>query len=242
MQMYDRVLAIDPNHANTICHYGLVLQAEGQNLTKSVEYFDRAVEVDPLHAPSLGFKGMILHTAFKNLTGAEECYQKALKITPTDPIVLSNYAQLHQARNNLGAAESLLKLSLKHDPSHVATLSAYAQLQNERRDYEGATELYVRAYKSDPHNVVTLIDHALLLATRMKKFEEALEILRRAQARDRSGDTDSDVQQAIAHVKQLKVSLAKSTMKKNQIGAKNRWSNYYHRRTRSCRSLGGGLE
>jgi adenylate cyclase len=84
-----KALALDPNNAEILQGYALLLEAQG-DLPGAIAAVDKAVRIDPLRAANQNQRGLLL-IASGDLPGARVAYQRLLEIDPENPRA---YAQL----------------------------------------------------------------------------------------------------------------------------------------------------
>jgi len=140
--LYKRVLALDPDHVDTLCNYALLIETTQ----------DEDADQD---------------TAAAELDHADAMYSKAACLEPNSTDVLYQHALfLKNVRGDYDAAEALMKRVLQLDPHDATTLCNYGLLlQHVRNDAAGAQKLYQRALAlpgealSDEENVSLLYSY-----------------------------------------------------------------------------------
>ena len=103
--MYQRALAVDPDHVSTLCNYGILLDKRGENV-KAEAMFQRGLSIDPNHACSLCNYGVLLYKR-GDFAAAEAMYQRVLAIDPDDVTTLRNYGILLDKRGDFAAAKAM---------------------------------------------------------------------------------------------------------------------------------------
>lgn len=80
IECFQRALAIDPNNAETLHKFGVVLSSL-EKRAEAIECFQRALAIDPNNAETHHNLGVAFQV-LERKAEAVECYQKALALKP----------------------------------------------------------------------------------------------------------------------------------------------------------------
>ena len=177
---YQKVLEIDPNHADTHNNLGIIFQKLGE-AQKAKSYFENAIEFNPDYTDA----HFNLGNLFKELgehQKAKDCYEQVIKIDP-------NYANAH---NNLGAifkelgknqkAISYFEKAIELNPDYIDAHYNLGYLFKELGNLQKAKDCYERAIKinfnnANAHNNLGVIFQELGNLQKAKDcYEKAIEI------------------------------------------------------------------
>jgi len=144
--LYRKILALDPNHADTLHLLGVLAHQVGRNGV-AVEMIGRAIEINKRPAAYHSNLGTALQ-ALDRLDEAAESYQRALDRDPQLAQARMNLGVVRQAQGDLVAAEACFRRALALCPdlaeAHVnlgCILQAQGKLEQAAASHERALEL-----------------------------------------------------------------------------------------------------
>lgn len=114
MDLYNKVLAINPRQADVLNNIGIILQRFKRD-DEALTYFERALEFEPSHSPSLFNRGNVLRS-LNRPHDAVQSYDQVLQSMPNHPEVLNNKGNALRALNRLDNAHAIYQLALNHMP------------------------------------------------------------------------------------------------------------------------------
>eukprot|EP00960_Hanusia_phi_P075126 768376-Hanusia_phi.AAC.1 len=123
-QCFLKAIEMDPNNAEALCSYGVLLHESSNNYQEATKYFEMALKSNPLHIDSLHFYGGTNHR--HDYDAAEQYFGKALQVDPNRVDLLSNFAVfLEDIRKDSNRAMEYYMQALKISPDDVVTMSHY---------------------------------------------------------------------------------------------------------------------
>jgi protein O-GlcNAc transferase len=182
-EIYRRVLAVEPRHADALHRLGMVAHQTGRHAL-AADLIRQAIAVAPAHAAFHNNLGVALKDQGQ-YAAAIAAYQQALQLQPDDAEVYSNLGNAWRAQGNLDEALACCQRAVALDP-HLA--QAHGNLGDTLRDcrrFAAAADCYRRAIALQPHRAV--FHHNLGDAChRLGLLDEAARCFRQAIALDPS--------------------------------------------------------
>jgi Tfp pilus assembly protein PilF len=112
MDLYQKVLAINPLQANVLNNVGILLQGLMRD-EDALAYFDRALALEPDFPPVLYNRGNTLRRLNRPLE-AVQCYDQVLRSVPNNPEILNNRGNALRALNRLDDAYTSYQLAIRY--------------------------------------------------------------------------------------------------------------------------------
>ncbi|RNC70120.1 MAG: tetratricopeptide repeat protein [Desulfuromonadales bacterium] len=116
-EVYRRILAHNPDHADALHFLGIALHQLGQS-ANGAALLRRALELVPDYAEASNNLGNILKET-GDLAGAEEAYRRALEFCPDNTDTLNNLGVVLKERGLLDDAVTTFEQALALDPRHA---------------------------------------------------------------------------------------------------------------------------
>ncbi|MBF0632195.1 MAG: tetratricopeptide repeat protein [Magnetococcales bacterium] len=181
-QLYQRAIAVDPNHAPILGNFALFMENIKQNHDLAEQLYQRAIAVDPNHAPILGDFAIFIKNIRQNHDLAEQLYQRAIAADPNDANALGNFAIfMTDIRQNHDLAEQLYQRAIAADPNHAKILGNFANFMTDvRQNHDLAEQLYQRAITADPNDANALGNFALFMTNVRRNHDLAEQLYQRA--------------------------------------------------------------
>lgn len=178
-QCYQRVLALNPRHADTLHLFGVLAAQVGQPEI-AVKLISQAIEIAPRQDSYYGN----LALAYQNLgqfDEAQAAYSKALKLNPRQPEALNNLGILQRQTGRLKESEQTYRKLLRLVPNHVEGLNNCGLTLADLGKNGEAKTCYQRAIALRPNYPEALYNLANLLREQGHK-DKAVEQYRKALA------------------------------------------------------------
>jgi Flp pilus assembly protein TadD len=147
--LYRRILAGDPDHADSLHLLGVIAAQRGRN-DAAIELIGRAVRLRPRNPDYQNNLGLALFRLGR-LGEAAAAHEKALKLKPNHREALNNLGNVHLAERRLDAAERCYRAALRADADYVeahanlaATLAATDRLDEAEQHCRHALKLNPR--------------------------------------------------------------------------------------------------
>ena len=174
-EVYRRVLALAPNHADALHFMGLLAHEQGAH-ADAVRLMAHSVELVPDHAPFHSNFGNILFAA-ERIDEAEAQYRAALALDPDRADALNGYAVLCAAGGRFAEAEVLLGRLLNRCPDFTEARQNLARLYIRLGRIEEASSQALEAIARDPGSSRSreLLGYAYC---RLARIDEAAEVYR----------------------------------------------------------------
>jgi len=112
--LYERTLALDPEHAGALCHLGILRLQEGKP-NESANLLRQAISKDPDSAEAHSYLGAALQR-LGALSEAETLYSRALSLHPDHAGALSCLGMLRLQQGKAGESATLLRRAVAQDP------------------------------------------------------------------------------------------------------------------------------
>jgi tetratricopeptide (TPR) repeat protein len=169
--IYEKVLAIQPNHFDTL-QLLATLFGQTKEFTKALDLLTKALQINPSHAPCYSNLGIILQE-FNRLDEALASYDKAIAIKP-------DYAEAHHNRGNalkdlnrLDEALPSFDKSITLKPSYAEAHSNRGTTLQELKRLEEALVSYDKAIAINPDYAEAHSNRGTALQE-LKRLDEAL--------------------------------------------------------------------
>lgn len=174
-EVYRRVLALAPGHADALHFMGLLAHEQGAR-ADAVRLMAHSIELVPDHAPFRSNFGNVLLAA-ERFEEAETQYRTALSLDPDRPDALNGYAVLCAASARFADAEVLLCHLLDLCPDFTEARQNLARIYLRLGRIEEATTQALEAVARDPGSNPTreILGYAYC---RLARVEEAARVYR----------------------------------------------------------------
>lgn len=158
--IYREILAIDPDHADSLHLLGLIA-ADAGRVAEALELIRRALTVQPDFPVYHNSLGTVLEKS-ERLEQAAGAYRAALRLNPRYPEAHSNLGNIFQAHGGFAQAIECYGAALRHDPDHPLAHFNLGNLFKAEGRLDEAVAHYRRAVELLPHHAA--IHSNLLLA------------------------------------------------------------------------------
>jgi tetratricopeptide (TPR) repeat protein len=171
-----RATALDPTNLFTTNEFCLLLLGKGA-LVEAEMQARKSIRIAPLSPQAHNLMGMVL-TEGQRPQIAEYHYRRVLELSGRrDPIVLANLAWNLKNQGRMEESRLLYRESVAAAPAIRQTLLGWARLEEADRKFDAAAEILDRLDQLWPSDPALLLSRAILLG-RMKRFDEALTMLK----------------------------------------------------------------
>ena len=170
-QTYNRILATQPDHFDSLHLLGIVFHQRGEH-AQALRHIDLALEINPNNIPALNSRGIALRE-LKRFEDALASYDRALKLLP-------DYAEALLGRGNVLQELRRFEEALASYDRAVAVRPDYVQAHANRGDILNGLERFEEALASYDRAVAIHPDFADAHAKRanvlhaLKRFDEAM--------------------------------------------------------------------
>jgi|SRR5579871_21836 len=141
-QLYERILALAPNHAAILNYHGVLMHQRGDS-EAGVRQIRRAIEIEPEAGGFWNNLGVVLF-ALKRHAEAAEVYARASALNPEDADLLNNLGLLYRVQERPQEAEAAFRKALALRPEFIGALHNLGNLLVEQRRVREAIEMYCR--------------------------------------------------------------------------------------------------
>jgi len=176
-RLYQRILTIDPDHAEALHLFGLLAYRVGQ-LETAVALITQAIQRQPQHAPYQFNLGVVLHKQGK-LDEAVAAYRKALALNPYYVEAHSNLGNVFMERGHLEDAAVCYQRAVGIRPNYVEAYNNLGAALKEQGKLDEAVAAYQRALTFKPDHVEAHSNLGMALMEQ-GKLDEAVAALERA--------------------------------------------------------------
>jgi len=163
-ELYNGVLALDPNNADALNLLGLIAESRGRS-GDAVAYFDRALAAKPAFAEAAFNRGNTL-SAQGDTSAAEASFRQALAADPAHASAHLNLGSLLYRSKRRAEAEAAFRAMIAHAPNDARGHYNLGRCLLDRKDYaaaEAAVRQAMALNASDIPQRLTLSD--IYLAT-----------------------------------------------------------------------------
>ncbi len=115
--LFQKALALDPDHADAANYLAYMWAERGVNLEQALWHIQHALELEPENGAYLDTLGWV-YFKLGRLEEAEDEIYNALQLAPDDPTVLEHYGDILERRGNLDAARPWWLKSLERHPDN----------------------------------------------------------------------------------------------------------------------------
>lgn len=176
-EVLQRILVMEPEHAQANGKMGLLFKQEGQ-LDAAVLSYARALCKAP-QDPVLLEKFGSLQSALGNEDAALICFKACVQASPDSADLLDVYGQTLCKHGRLSAAEDAFRRALQLHPGHTSALRNLCHLLEQHGRFQEAEAGLLRCAEIDNENPESLYEIGRNLV-HQKRDKEALDWLRRA--------------------------------------------------------------
>jgi tetratricopeptide (TPR) repeat protein len=174
---YNRALAVQPNHADTLSNRGNVL-AGLQRFDEALASYNRALAAKPNHIGALNNRGVTLHTMGRH-GEALASFDRAIALQADYVDALCNRGNSLNALKRYDEALASYDCAIALRPNLVEAHCNRGNTLRELRRYEEALTSYDRALALLPTLVEAISNRGITLAE-LKRYDEALDAFARA--------------------------------------------------------------
>ena len=166
-QLYERILAIAPDHPDVLHFSSLLLHKQGDSV-RGLERLRRAIALCP-DAPGMWINLGNILLSLNRHAEAGEAYERSASLCPDDAGLLNNLGVLRRAQGRHDEAEVALRRAIALAPQFVDAYNNLGNVLRERGRLAEAVELYMRAITVAPRHPET----RKLLAIAYQRLGEA---------------------------------------------------------------------
>jgi predicted O-linked N-acetylglucosamine transferase (SPINDLY family) len=176
-EIYRRILAVDPQHADALHLLGMIADQRGDQRL-AIDYIRRALALEPNGAAGHNSLGNAL-LALGEIEQALASYRRAVELKPDFPEALNNLGSALHRHGRADEAIGWYRKALRCSPDYLDALNNLAQALQELGALEESLALCRRAIELAPNDLRTLINlgNAHL---HLEAWQEAADIYRRA--------------------------------------------------------------
>lgn len=177
-EIYRRILAVDPGHAEAWHLLGVIAHQVGKN-ERAVEQIQRAISVDASNADYHNNLGEALR-ALGQRDEAAACYREALRLRPSYPEALNNLGNALHDQGNSAAAADRYQEALRLKPDFALAANNLGNVLYALGKPEEAAERYRQALRLEPtcaeahNNLGNILRKQGKLVEAACSFQEAL--------------------------------------------------------------------
>jgi len=147
-ELYQRILASEPNHAATLHRLGMLAQQTKRH-AMAIDFIRRAIAVNPSHVAYYNNLGVALKD--QGLTAeAIAAYQQALELQPDNAEVYGNLGNAWRAQGNLDEAIACCQRAVALDPQRAEAHANLGNVMRECHRFNEAARCFRRAAELQP--------------------------------------------------------------------------------------------
>lgn len=147
-KLYERILALEPGHADSWCLLGSLEHQTGQS-ERALEHLARAIELVPGFAGYHTNHGNVL-AEIERLDEALHAYRRAFELAPDSADVLNNIGAVQRALGRNEEAHATYRRALELDPRHPRVWNNLGLLYDALGRLEEATAAHLNALEIAP--------------------------------------------------------------------------------------------
>lgn len=179
-QLYQQVLALEPNQPDALHLLGVIAYQRGQPAS-AAELIRRAIRVYPHSAEMHKNLGLVL-LSLRQFAEAEASFHGCLQLAPHDAEVWHQLATAQRAQAKLAESEQSCREAIRCRPDHADALDQLGRLIQFRGGYAEAEDYFRRAIAAQPQHVSARVNLATSASAAghwseaQRLFQEALQI------------------------------------------------------------------
>jgi predicted TPR repeat methyltransferase len=175
-RIYRQILAVEPNHAETLFNLGDALNEQGK-LDEAIACYRRALQRTPDFAAAHNNLG-VAFSAQGNVDQAATCWRRALELSPDFAEAHNNLGKAFMEQGNLDDAAACYRRALELKPDFAQACNNLGAALNGRGKLEEAIACFRRAVALKPDFAEAYNNLALALQQQGEQ-EEAIAVWRR---------------------------------------------------------------
>jgi len=176
-EAYRKAIDLKPDYARGWANLGQLLHKLGR-YEEAKRTYRKAIEIDKKNAYAWAHLGQLLHMELGRPEEAEKAYRKAIEIDPMYPCPWVYLGDLLRERGCYEEAEKAYRKAVKEGVDcGYAWYSFGSLLDDIVGNYEEAEVAYRKAIEIEPRVVLSLINLVFLLHDKLKRPNEALELV-----------------------------------------------------------------
>ena len=170
-QTYNRILAIQPDHFDSLHLLGIVFHQRGEH-TQALWHIDLALKINPINIPALNSRGIALRE-LKRFEDALASYDRALKLLPDFAEALLGRGDALKELRRFEEALASYDRAVAVRPDYVQAHANRGDILNRLERFEEALASYDRAVAVHPDFADAHANRANVLHA-LKRFDEAM--------------------------------------------------------------------
>ena len=170
-ELFQQVLAIDPNQPDALYHLGVMAHEAGQ-LEEAVQLLVKSLQLNSNHAEAFDALASVLKDQ-RRFPEAVEFYQNALAISPKAAYLHSNLGLVFNEMQLLNEAIACYQRALELDPKLGVAYSNLGAVYQRQGEHQKALDCYERALAFNPRLMVVLGNMGAILND-LGRFSEAV--------------------------------------------------------------------
>lgn len=178
MQVYNDILAREPNYADALHFLGEASYRQGQ-LNQGLDYLNRAIAISPHHF-YLNTRSMVFLDMGK-LMEAEQDLRRVIKVDPNCFEVYVNLSNVCRKRRDFKSAKKFNAVALKLQPESAVVWNTVGATHMETGELEAAVDAFNKALAYAPDALMAAKNIAMIYVAQ-QKWTEALPLLQSAVA------------------------------------------------------------
>ncbi len=147
-ELYERILAVMPNHADTLHWYG-ILAAQHNEIDIAIDLVSRSLTVNPNHPDYWSNLGM-LYCSRKRFDEASRACQKSIQLNPASPDAHNNLGNAQWGLNKIQEAIDCYQKAIDLRPDFAQAHYNLANGLRTLRQYSSAIDSYCKALELQP--------------------------------------------------------------------------------------------
>lgn len=180
-KLYERILAVEPGHADSWCLLGSLEHQTGQS-DLALEHLARAIELVPDFAGYHINRGNVL-AEIDRLDEALLAYRRASELAPDSADVLNNIGAVQRALGRSDEAHVTYRRALEQDPRHPRVWNNLGLLYDAQGRLEDATAAHLKALEIAPDFSASAMQLGRTYY-KLGRLERAAEVFRQWMARE----------------------------------------------------------
>lgn len=174
LELYKKVLEIEPNNEEALTNLGVVSKALG-NHKEAIEYYIKSIKVNPHSALTYNNLGNAFK-AIKDYKRAILAFSDCIKRDPKNSNAYNNLGMVYESTGDNAKAIIAYKEAVKIDPKFSKAVNNIGVVLYKQKKYEEAIGIFKIALKIDP-KYYELYSNIGACYNKLKKYDEAIEAL-----------------------------------------------------------------
>jgi tetratricopeptide (TPR) repeat protein len=171
--LFEEILKIDPNHAETYYNLGLIFQRL-REFNKSKNFYKKAIKIKPSYIEAHNNLGLIFRE-LNDLKNAKLSYQKAIDIDPNSIMAIFNLGIIFRELGEFKSAIKCYEKVIKIQPNLVKAYNNIGNVFKKMGENNKAISHFENALKLNPNSVEAQVNISNVYISQLNDINTAVQ-------------------------------------------------------------------